>query len=62
MARKNHWMQKAVKHPGSFDRYCARQHQHGATRSCIAKAMHSHNATTRHRAQLARTFAKFRRH
>lgn len=57
--KKHYWIDKAIKHKGSYDRYCEKQGMHGATAACIAKGARSRNATTRHRANLARTLESF---
>lgn len=62
MGKRNHWIQGAIKHRGSFDRYCQRHHMRGATAKCIAMGEHSHNTVIRHRAQLANTLEHLNRH
>jgi hypothetical protein len=55
------WIQKAIQHPGKFDKYCHRQHMNGATNACIKKGEHSRNTTIRREANLAATLKKLPR-
>ena len=58
----NKWIQKAIKHPGSFTAWCKRHGFSGATQSCIAKAIQvakqTGNKTLLRRAVLAKTLKK----
>lgn len=56
MARRG-WIQKAIKHKGSFRKYCGGK----VTRACIDKGKKSKDPKIRKRAQLAETLAKMRR-
>jgi len=65
MAEK--WMQEVNKKiekkgtKGSFRRYCISKGYKGVTAACIAEGLRSKNPTVKKRANLARTFAKFRK-
>lgn len=52
------WIQKVVKHPGSFTEWCKQQGFNGVTEECIARGCKSKNKTIRSRACLARTLKK----
>ena len=58
---KQQWIQKAIKHRGSFDTYCRRHHMKGATGKCITMGEHSRSAVTRQRANLANTLEHLNR-
>lgn len=47
---------------GAFREWCKRQGYSKVTRECIAKGKKSKNPTTRRRANLAATFARYRKH
>ena len=53
-AKKDKWIQDAVKKPGSFTEYCGGK----VTDECIEKGKKSNNKKTRQRAELAETFRK----
>jgi hypothetical protein len=65
---KEYWMQDAVKHPGAFtrakDRYNRSHHSHMSTKQFASHELHDPHAsaTMKRRANLARTFAKYRGH
>jgi hypothetical protein len=52
------FMAKAVKHPGSFTRYCNSQGFDGPSMACIRFAIASGNVHREKQAVLARTFKK----
>lgn len=60
MARK--WMQSAVKHPGALRKSLHVKPGQKIPASKLAKAAHSSNPLLRKRANLAKTFRKYRRH
>ncbi len=59
MAKK--WIQKAIKRPGAFTRWCKRQGFNGVTSACIAKGKRSKNPRVRRQANLAATLRKMSR-
>jgi len=58
MARKEKWIQKAIRKPGAFTEWCRRQGFSGTTKECIELGKRSSNPTTRRRAYLAETLRK----
>lgn len=58
MARKDKWMQAAVKHPGALTRAAKRAGK--STQEFAREHVHSPGALGK-RARLARTFAKYRK-
>ena len=54
------FIQGAIKHPGTFHAYCARQGHKKVNASCIAEGLQSLNSVTRQRANLARNLARLR--
>jgi len=55
-SRNRNFIQRAVKKPGSFTRYCQSHGYNGVTNQCITTAKHSRSLLTRRRANLANTF------
>lgn len=58
MAKDKKWIQKAIKHPGSFTEWCKKQGFKGVTKECIEMGKRSKNPTIRKRANLAETLRK----
>lgn len=55
-----HWMAGAVKHPGALHKALGVPQGQKIPAKKLAAASHSSNPTTRKRAALAKTFAKYR--
>jgi hypothetical protein len=64
ITKKNskYFIKKALKHKGSFRKYCQKKGHKGANSACIRAALHSRNAKTRKRAVFAHTLSKLRKH
>jgi len=56
MAKK--WIQKAVKRPGAFTKWCKSRGYKGVTSACIAEGKRSKNPRVRRQANLAATLRK----
>jgi len=56
------FIKEAVKHKGSFKRYCKKKGYKGATGRCIKHALAHGSKKRKNQAVLARTLGKFRRH
>lgn len=56
--KKNYFIAGAVKHPGSFTRYCVHEGYGGPSMACIHHAMTSGNLHRERQAVLARTFKR----
>lgn len=56
--KKSHWIQDAIKHPGSFTAWCKKQGFLGASESCIKQGEQSKNPAIRKKAALAKTLKK----
>jgi len=55
------WIQKAIKHPKAFTRYCKSKGYKGVTKGCIKEGLKSPDKTTQRRARLAMFFKKLAR-
>ena len=60
-SKKGYFIDKAIEHPGTFHNYCARKGFSKVNNACIQKGLHSRNALTRKRANLARNLARLRK-
>lgn len=59
MAKDDHWMQGAVKHPGALHKELGVPEGKKIPAKKLEAAEHSKNPTERKRANLAKTFKKF---
>lgn len=55
-----YFIQKAIKKPGSFHKYCKNEGFRKANASCIRHGLASPNRLTRERANFARNLARLR--